>query len=154
MGSGGRGSASSNTAVGTDGKGLRLHRQLAVGAIDCKMAYLPIGWLTKLCACASDPAPAASPRRSPQNTLAGELRQLQAAAGPVKCAAAYLNKDAGWPRVAFTLRGGKVLHSSACGNMDTSKCTTFEYFSAEDLEGYMQREGCVLCHTCRADPRF
>ena len=47
-----------------------------------------------------------------------------------------------------------MLHSSACGNMDTSKCTTFEYFSAEDLEGYMQREGCVLCHTCRADPRF
>jgi hypothetical protein len=90
-----------------------------------------------------------------QNMIFEELRQLQAAApAAAKPAAEHFSKEAGWPRIAFVSRGGRVLHRGACGCVDTNKCVTFQYEEARELEGHMQEQGLVLCHSCRADPGF
>lgn len=60
-----------------------------------------------------------------------------------------------WPRTAFSLRGGHVLHARACGDQDVSRCVTTHYEDHAQLEAYLQQQdGMVLCHACRADPGF
>eukprot|EP00798_Chlamydomonas_sp_ICE-L_P016923 gene16923-23191_t len=66
----------------------------------------------------------------------------------------YFNKELAWPRVVYSTRGSKILHSSVCSSVEASRCTPMEYHSHKELELVMTSNGMLLCHSCRSEARF
>lgn len=82
--------------------------------------------------------------------LSAEIQANVSKEAVIAAARKHYNTTAAFPRHAFTMREGRVLHSSACeGWIDVSKAEPREYDSHKELEGWMASEGVVLCHNCR-----
>ncbi|GAX72800.1 hypothetical protein CEUSTIGMA_g255.t1 [Chlamydomonas eustigma] len=91
--------------------------------------------------------------KAEQRMVFSELQQVRSgAAGPLGL---HFDKVAPWPRIAYSARGGLILHKAAgCGILDTTKCVPFQYEDHKELEHRVCEDGFILCHTCRASAGF
>eukprot|EP00955_Chlamydomonas_euryale_P050891 354691-Chlamydomonas_euryale.AAC.21 len=91
---------------------------------------------------------------SEATALASELSALRPRDAKLVPEGADARHGAPWPRTAFLLRGGHVLHTRACCGQDVARCVTLRYENHAQLEEYARREGTVLCRACGVDPGF
>lgn len=113
----------------------------------CLCTWHPPRWLTHpVCPC-----PSASSPRPPQALQA--LSELPGGLSKLPAARFFATGEhaAPWPRRAFTVRGGKLLHSKACGAMDVSRVEPREYRNHRELEAWVVGEGLALCPHCAQD---
>ncbi|KAL6756830.1 hypothetical protein V8C86DRAFT_3096505 [Haematococcus lacustris] len=61
---------------------------------------------------------------------------------------------ASWPRTVFTVRGSAVLHSRACGAMDSLHLQPRTYTTHQELAQMVLEGGCVLCTRCSTEGGF